>query len=379
MKILFFTFWYPSTTKPQLGIFIREQALALASVGVEVTVVHINVQAGSGLLNYRCENIEDEGTRLVRMSFTGKLWNWFYNIPNWQLRAVGKRLKETGVDAGSFDVIHSHVVHPASALAHRLFMDLKKPHVISEHWSGVKEHLKNHPFSGWAKRAYENADSILVVSQYLQKNLKKLLPENASIQVVPNVVNSDEFNYHPQQDVDSFEIVMVSNWNQGRRQIKRPELVIEAIGHVQSEVQKPMVLTLIGDGDRIPELQFLAEQHEVKFNCLGHLSKSEIAARFQQASILAHASNFETFCIVVAEAHKCGLPVVASNVGAIPELVNEQNGMLVGNSVESWADGLKLAYQTDFDRASIASEAAPKFSPKEVGEQLLNVYFTLNK
>ena len=379
MKVLFFTFWYPSINKPQLGIFIREQAIALATVGVEVTVVHINVQKGSGLLDQSCQTIDDEGTKLVRLSFTGKLWNWFYNIPPWQLRAVSNRLKETGVDAGSFDVIHSHVVHPASALAHRLFKDLNKPHVISEHWSGVKDHLKDHPFAGWAKRAYENTDMILVVSQYLKKNLKKLLPENAHIKVVPNVVSSNEFNYEPDQRVDAFEVVMVSNWNQGRRQIKRPELVIEAIGQVQVGVDKPLVLTLIGDGDRIPELQLLAEQHEVTLNCLGHLAKSEIAARFQQASLLAHASNFETFCIVIAEAHKCGLPVVASNVGAIPELINERNGILVNNSVESWKAGLMEGLQTRFDRTEIATSAAPKFSPKEVGEQLLNTYITLNK
>lgn len=378
MTSLFFTFWYPTETKPQLGIFIREQALALASTGTKVTVVHINVQQGTGLLNFRKEELDDEGTRLIRLSFTGALWNWFYNIPRWQLYLVRMRLGETGIDAASFDVIHSHVVHPASALAHQLFKDHRRPHVISEHWSGVEAHLQKHPFSKWAKAAYEKANSILVVSDYLKEKLKKILPDDANVLVVPNVVNSTEFNFQPFDQKDEFRIVMVSNWNKGRRQIKRPELVIEALGQIRKEVEIPVGLTMIGDGDRLPELKPLADQHSVSLTLTGHLSKSEIAKHYHEASYLAHASNHETFCIVIAEAHKCGLPVVASNVAAIKELVNDQNGILVENTVQSWADGLKAASKTHFDRERIATEAGPKFSRKEVGERILSIYRSLN-
>lgn len=378
MTSLFFTFWYPTDTKPQLGIFIREQALALACTGVQVTVVHINVQQGSGLLKFKREELNDEGTRLIRLSFTGALWNWFYNIPMWQLYVVGKRLKEVGIDATSFDVIHSHVVHPASALAHQLFKDTGKPHFISEHWSGVEAHLKNHPFGSWAKKAYQNARSVLVVSEYLKTKISGVLPTNVNIEVVPNVVNSEEFNFQPSEAKNEFGVVMVSNWNKGRRQIKRPELVIEAIGRIQNEVDKPIKLTLIGDGDRLLELKGLAEHHNVSMTSVGHLNKSEIAKNFQQASVLAHASNHETFCIVIAEAHKCGLPVVASNVAAIPELINEHNGILVENSIESWANGLKAMVNSNFDRHLIASDAALKFSIREVGEKILSIYKSLN-
>jgi glycosyltransferase involved in cell wall biosynthesis len=81
---------------------------------------------------------------------------------------------------------------------------------------------------------------------------------------------------------------------------------------------------------------------------------------------------------VVIEALTCGTPVVGFAVGGIPELLNAENGVLVGDStVESLAAALHEAlFGREFDRTSIQAGAA-KFDPQVVLEKYRAVYAEL--
>jgi glycosyltransferase involved in cell wall biosynthesis len=80
---------------------------------------------------------------------------------------------------------------------------------------------------------------------------------------------------------------------------------------------------------------------------VGKLSFAEAACEMQNASYFLHASNYETFSLVCAEALSCGTPVVASAVGGVPEYLNDKNGILVSdNTVESWTNCLKHCFIT---------------------------------
>ena len=94
----------------------------------------------------------------------------------------------------------------------------------------------------------------------------------------------------------------------------------------------------------------------------------------QSSDFLLHPTLYETFSVVIAESLMCGLPVIASEVAAIPELINEENGVLTKNDVPSWESAILQAMTRTFDRAMIASTVANKFSQNSVGHQISSIY-----
>ena len=84
-------------------------------------------------------------------------------------------------------------------------------------------------------------------------------------------------------------------------------------------------ITIVGDG---PEAAFLKDLPNVR--CVGHLSSTEVIARISgAAALLLPSVCFESFPRTLAEAYACGTPVIASRLGALPELVTEGiNGLM---------------------------------------------------
>jgi glycosyltransferase involved in cell wall biosynthesis len=91
-------------------------------------------------------------------------------------------------------------------------------------------------------------------------------------------------------------------------------------------------LDIAGDGPDRQALQELAAHHgvaeEIRF--LGSLSRAMVAERYREADLFTLPSTAESFGNVFAEALASGLPIVASQVGGIPDLVEHgHNGLLV--------------------------------------------------
>lgn len=91
----------------------------------------------------------------------------------------------------------------------------------------------------------------------------------------------------------------------------------------------PWRLRLVGDGPLLPEAKVLASSLgiEERVDFMG--PRSDVAALLAQSDAFVLASRFEGLPISILEAMRAGLPVVASNVGGVPELVDEKTGFLV--------------------------------------------------
>ena len=111
-----------------------------------------------------------------------------------------------------------------------------------------------------------------------------------------------------------------------------------------------------------------------KVSFVGKLDSIQIAMKMREATAFLHASEYETFSVVCAEALVAGCPVVASKVGGIVEFVNENNGLLViENKVGAWSTALETFSNNLYDRAKIAEEASLKFSSSKVGKKYFKV------
>lgn len=374
MKVLFFTHWFPTEENPQKGVFILEQAKALQSVGMQVTILHVRIEAASGLVKNEVSESDIDGIPLVTIDLRGKLWKWIYTYYPYQLRLMKKALRKASLNLSSFDVFHSHVIHPAGAVGHRLAVEFGLPHYISEHWSNLAYYFKKNLYKSWGKEAYDEAKNIFVVSHFLKEKTSGFVAASDKVKVVPNVVPANEFKFRPGPIGSSYHFVMAAKWNKGKRVIKRPKLLIKAVAEASKNLDKPVILSILGDGDRIPELKKNCAENNVHAEFHGFVDKRMMAAQFQKADLFLHGSEYETFSVVVAEALKCGTPVVASNVAAIPELIDETNGILVENKLTPWKNAIVQAIENKYDKKAIAESYKNRFGYKEVGEMLLTAY-----
>jgi len=377
MKLLFITCWYPHTGYPNRGLFIREHARAAARWGCDVKVLHLWVEYSSSSL-WRVEerHTAEEGVECHSFVIHSRMQRYIYgNTP--LMRFLGVHyLNKAILPEFTPNIVQGNVIYQAGMIAQKVADYLGKPYLIAEHWSKLEWYFGNRLLSYGAKKAYMEADKLLPVSDYLCRNIKTHLDGIADMKVVPNVVDNECFYYKPRAgEEDRIELLMVMNFQNTQ---KRPELLLKALAALPEPMQLKFRLTMIGRGNGIVESESyhkeLSLRTQVRY--LGELSKSGVGDEMRKSDYLMHPTEMETFGIVVAEALCCGLPCIVSRVGALPEHVESRSGRLLENNLPDWRETLReLAIrQPEYDRSSIATRHARRYTFESVGRELGDVY-----
>jgi glycosyltransferase involved in cell wall biosynthesis len=113
----------------------------------------------------------------------------------------------------------------------------------------------------------------------------------------------------------------------------------------------------------------------VKFK--GEISYAGVAEEMKQADCLILFSDIENSPCVIGEALCCGLMVIATRVGGIPELVDDSNSILIERRDEAALTAAMQAVEGKnkvIDRRSISAAAIPLFSYDTIGKEITNVY-----
>jgi N-acetyl-alpha-D-glucosaminyl L-malate synthase BshA len=173
---------------------------------------------------------------------------------------------------------------------------------------------------------------LTAVSEYLRRETVEhfdIAPER--IEVIPNFVDLDEYkrDAHPchrsRLSLPGESIVMhISNF----RAVKRVDDAVRAFARMSREL--PARLVLIGDGPERGRVQQTADDEGVS-DRVTFLGKQESVAEILScADLFLLPSATESFGLVALEAMSCGVPVVATRVGGIPEVITEgESGFLV--------------------------------------------------
>lgn len=137
---------------------------------------------------------------------------------------------------------------------------------------------------------------------------------------------------------------------------KRPDLLIRGLAILKERGRKDIELILVGQGNHTEKFQALVEQLNVKEDVrfLGYIPNQQLPSVLQAADIFAMPSPDEGQSIATLEAMACGLPVLAANARALPELVeHEVNGYLFESlNAVSAADGMEYLanHRTDWKK-----------------------------
>lgn len=374
-KILFLTCWYPTEENPSAGVFIREHAQAVRLSGVDITVLHLNVKRGGSFLKTHHIVAESFGIPTIVLNIESIFWKWIYQIPWFLWLIIMNNFKSPFFSfLSGIDLIHSHVIFPAGIIGHKLSGILGVPQIISEHWTKTERFLKTSPFSFSARHAYNSSSAVLPVSLELEGIIKDNCPQLKNIQVVPNIVDAGIFSYKKKPQTSQIVFSAAGVWQKKRNFMKRPDLFIEALGRLKGKMDKGFKLLIAGGGNLTYELQKKCENLGIEVEIRGFLSKKEIASMLQESSFFLHASEFETFGVVVYEALATGTPVIASRLTVFEDLIDETNGVLCRNTIDEWEKGITLAFQRDYNYSGISETFREKYSYRSVGKLLTDIY-----
>jgi glycosyltransferase involved in cell wall biosynthesis len=370
LRVLFLTTSYPRPESPIDGIFVREHARAAAEVA-DVRVVHLlRAPAARGLV--RLERIAGEEPPAWRVPYRR------FGKPLAQLAfALGplelaRRFRRAGWTP---DVIHAHSFLSAlpALLLGRL---LRRPVAYTEHWTIF---LPENPGSlspgmeRLARVALTGADVVLPVSADLERALRRLAPRTP-MRVVPNAVD-DAFQPAAHADGRPTRLLTVGLLDTPRKGV---DVLLESLALMRG--RERLRLDVVGEGELRPGYEALAERlglgETVTFHALE--PKPALAERMRRADLFVLASRYENNPCVVLEAMASGLPVVATRVGGIPELVDSTTGRLAEPlDPPSFAAALEDALGAEFDRPAIAARAQEAFGRPAIARRLAEVYAEL--
>lgn len=376
LRVLFVTTEWPSPRLPTNGTFVREHAYA-AATACDVAVVNLDRSPGrSGLVE--SEALEGEA------------------FPAWRLkyRRLPRPLSYVAFVAGAFrgfraaraqgfepDVLHAHSFLSCGA-ALLLRTVYRKPVAYTEHWTIFTEENPgrlSRAMTLLARVALERADVVLPVSEDLRSALAALAPR-AELRVVPNAVDVSLFSPGSRTGDGRPRLLTVGLLDTPRKGV---DVLVAALGEVREDGRAPeLVLDVVGEGGLRAEYETLAKRlgldDVVRFH--GFLNKPQIAELMRSSDLFVLGSRYENNPCVLIEAMATGLPVVATAVGGVPEMVDDDTGLLAAPLDEVDLGGRireALARLDGFDRRLIARRARERFSRESVGAALADVYETL--
>ena len=185
-----------------------------------------------------------------------------------------------------------------------------------------------------------NTDLFLFESTFARDTYQRMIgTPKGLVRCVFNGVTADEFDPVVKAR-DATDIVYVGEF----RHIKGADLLIDAVARLRAD-GKPVTLTLAGDGEETENLkaqiQRLGLTEAVRF--IGH-----VKARygFSKGSVLVVPSRGDSMPYVVIEAAAAGIPMVAANVGGIPEIFGSHaDALFAPNIVAAMADAIEIALE----------------------------------
>ena len=375
LKVLFIPAWYPSEDNPVNGIFVREHAKAV-SLYDDVVVLYCHLAGGQVQGLYELSEAVEEGIRTIRVRYRrSPIPKTTYFIYLWSVIAAFRKLLKKGFKP---DVIHAHVFAagvPAVILG-RLF---RIPVVITEHSTSFPRHSLSILEILLARFAMQRANIVLPVSDDLRKHIEAY-GIKAKFQVVPNVVNTAFFYPLAKRSYKSAGIKKLL-WVGLLTPKKGVPYLLEALSQLKDR-RDDFALDIVGDGPNRAEYeQIVAElglSDRVKFH--GLKSKSEVAEFMRRCDFFVLPSIWENLPVVLIEALASGKPVIASRVGGIPEMINDEVGCLVPpKDVDALAEAIDymLDHYQGYSSRQIAHYARKRYSYKAVGEKLHEVYHTV--
>ncbi len=238
--------------------------------------------------------------------------------------ALAVKMVEVAESVG-LDLLHVHyaIPHSVSALlARSMAAPRRLPFITTLHGTDITLVGNNRSYLPITRFSIEQSDGVTAISHYLRRQTLAEFDIKNPIEVIPNFVNCDLYCRSPKPEerlqwAPNGEAILMhlSNF----RPVKRVTDVVEIFALLREKM--PAKLVLIGDGPDRGSAEWLVRQ-----KCLGRdvhfLGKQDrVHEKLGLADLFLLPSDLESFGLAALEAMACEVPVIATNVGGLPEVV----------------------------------------------------------
>lgn len=247
-----------------------------------------------------------------------------FDYPPYETVLAGKLVDV--VKNENLDLLHVHYAIPhasAAYMAQRILesQGIHIPFITTLHGTDITLVGRDPSFEPAITFAINASDAVTAVSESLKKDTYAHFNVNREIHVIPNFICPEHYLPKPEKDFRKEYapngeriITHISNF----RPVKRVEDVVKVFKRILDEM--PAKLILVGDGpDRYRVEQLCRELGTCKHTyILGKLKKPEEVLGISDLFLLP--SESESFGLAALEAMACGVPVISSNQGGLPEV-----------------------------------------------------------
>ena len=268
-------------------------------------------------------------TNVQALRRLGRLGKWL--LPAAQVVIVPLRLWRA---AGGADLIHAHLASYWGFYLPMLAVTLVRrlrgvPAVATYHGGKAAEFAAAHRTS--VRVLLNRLDALIVLSPFTGGVFERLGLQPFAI---PNVVEQDLFLTNPPgsgssrlADPDRPALLWIKSFDAAGN----PALMVEAFSRLRHDLPGA-TLTMIGDGPQRPTILATAAAQHLPIEFPGRLAYDAMRYAYDKADILVISSAVDNQPNVLIEASACGLPVVATTVGGIPDMAQDGvNALLVAS------------------------------------------------
>lgn len=364
-KILHITNLYPNQWENLEGIFVQEQYKVFSGV-TDSHLINVQVREGSKLFEYQHIDYSDteEGYYLLTKIKSQKIIEILTTfLLLWVLFKTNYK---------KYDLLHFHIAYPLLTYYSCWKRIIKKPLVISEHWSAYHFNFympKETKKLDRVKNIFRQNIPLITVSKALLEDIQKFAgSKEFPAVVIPNVIDHKYFHYR--NNIVSNEIpvfFMVNVW----RSIKNPFPMLEAFADLSSK-GIPFQLNIGGYGPLLEDMKdFVKEKRfESQVVFLGKMDKTEIAKELSVSHAYLFSSEYETFSVAYAQALSCGCPLVGPPIPAILEYAEPQKDivLLEENTTQAWINSIEIFIEnlSSYNRIQVSKKAEKYFSNENI-------------
>jgi N-acetyl-alpha-D-glucosaminyl L-malate synthase BshA len=303
-----------------------------------------------------------------------------FEYPNYSLNLTSKMVDIAKHE--QLDLLHVHyaIPHATSAVIARQILaseGYRIPVVTTLHGTDITIVGRDPSFKPVVNYSINESDGVTAVSDYLRRETYCRFDISRDIEVIPNFIDTKRFL---RQNKEHFKravcpngekvLVHISNF----RPVKNATQVVEVFHRLRSHGE-PVKLLMVGDGPERAGSEHLARELGV-YDDIRFLGKQQpVEEILSIADVFLMPSGSETFGLAALEAMACSVPVVATNIGGLPELIEDGiSGYLCPlDDVDAFTDRVKAILLSD-DTLSVMSAAARRRAEHFDQERIIPMY-----